>query len=949
MFRRWCWLLVLFAIPAAAQQPNAPQKDQPVGLVLAAAGGMVRRAGNELAIAVRPGDLMFSGDVLEASQGSVTFLFCPEKISATLPRGGRILFEASRLQVQQGAPENRQTANFCILPPVEKAPPATRFHYGETRTRALAPGASPPNATSFETRLRALPVAQRDALLAELAPIDRALSTLQPDPAARLARAVVLAKYGLPVDAGIEYGKLSETWNSADWTRLLVHETAAEPVVVPSERPGETYALVVGISRYQRLTEDEQLRFAHADAETFANFLKSPRGGVPERHITLLSNEQATTAAIRTSVESFLKARAGRNDTLVLFIAAHGTVANTPNGPAAFIITYDSDPQDLATTALPMADIQSLMAEQMTKVGRVIIYVDVCRAGIIGTIKNNTVNGSVQELFDQEGDLFGFLASRPRELSIESERFGGGHGAFSYFLLRALNGDADTYDAGNHDGVVSVNEVVDYVRDLVRDATRNKQHPVERVEVSGDPELSAVEKEGILIAGWIPAQGTEIAMRSVAAPQQTSATASSNPSTTDIEEQFQRAIAENRILPDTVGSAFQYLEDLRQQMPEEEYLVAENDLRIALEDQGQQVLLRYLTGDQVPQSRSDFERGARHFEAAQRLVSGSLFLEGREAFSRGRLLVFDKKYPEAVQQLERAVRLDPNGAYSYNALGIAYLEQSDYTRAVQAFRDASRRAPYWAYPLHNLALAYTEMGDYQAAIRTYETAMTLAPDYSYLPYNLGVLFQRLNRRRAAERALRRAAALSPELAEPLSALGVLYASTGRTRDAERYYREALAKDATLEAARYNLALLLSSQQEQIPEAVALLRDNIAQSDDSLTSRVLLAELLARQGDVSGAIGEYQAVIATRPEYVAARIALTGLLSRSGRLEEAMEQLQAVVQQDSGHGGAYELMGDIEKSRGRIAEAQAAYERVLGLEPDSRTRKAVQAKIKNLLR
>ena len=100
-------------------------------------------------------------------------------------------------------------------------------------------------------------------------------------------------------------------------------------------------------------------------------------------------------------------------------------------------------------------------------------------------------------------------------------------------------------------------------------------------------------------------------------------------------------------------------------------------------------------------------------DAARTLTQESLFLEGRQDFFQGRALLFDKKFPEAANLLEQAVRIDPGAAYGFNALGIAYLEQAQYEKAIPAFRDAVRRAQHWSYPLHNVALAYVETGDYQ--------------------------------------------------------------------------------------------------------------------------------------------------------------------------------------------------------------------------------------------
>ena len=216
-------------------------------------------------------------------------------------------------------------------------------------------------------------------------------------------------------------------------------------------------------------------------------------------------------------------------------------------------------------------------------------------------------------------------------------------------------------------------------------------------------------------------------------------------------------------------------------------------------------------------------------DAARTLTQESLFLEGRQDFFQGRALLFDKKFPEAANLLEQAVRIDPGAAYGFNALGIAYLEQAQYDKAIPAFRDAVRRAQHWSYPLHNVALAYVETGDYRSAIRAYQEAIRLSPQYSYLPYNLGLVYQRLNRRKDAETAYTKAEMLAPNSAEPYNALGTLKASEGKRSEAEQLYRQALQKNPILLPARHNLALLLDDQKGREMEAVGLWRENLRQS------------------------------------------------------------------------------------------------------------------------
>jgi tetratricopeptide (TPR) repeat protein len=921
---------VALAILAGALLPADTPGEQPVGLVLSPSDGKVVRAGSELPLAARSGDVLFAGDALRSESAPVSFLYCPEKSSDSLAPKAEVLLEPKQLKLKSGRLAARNPVGSCFLPQVVRVAVASQQHYGVTMVRALRGAAAKPE--TLAARLQALPEPRRQAVLAELKPLEGAT-----DPQARVARAAIFEKYDLREDALEEYQKLGAAWPDAVWVRGKIFEleealALAEAASAARTEGGKTLALVVGVSRYQRLPQSLWLQYAHADATVFGQHLLSPRGGgLPAENLALLINEKATTAAIRNAFETFLKGRATKKDTVVLFLAAHGTAEA---GRGAYILTYDSDPQDLAATALPMADVQKLIQQELANVGRVLAFVDVCRAGTIGAIRSASVNLAVDKLGVAEGEIFGLMASRPREFSFEGPEFGGGHGAFSYYLLKALNGEADK----DHNGVVDVNEVIKYVGDNVAQGTRDRQHPREFGNYEDTLALSDNTKPGIQITGF---SGLfYLAMQ--AGPQALGG------ADADVRR-FQEAIGAGHLLPDAADGAFQMLARLKPRLAPEQFLARENELRVALEDRGQQVLLRYLTGDQVPQTRADFASGASYFDAARRLTPESLFLEGREDFCQGRARLFEKDFRGAADLLEKAARLDPGGAYSYNALGIAYLEQADYGRAAPAFRDSIRRAPYWAYPLHNLALAYSEMGDYANAVKSYQQAIRLAPQYSYLPYNLGLLYQRLNRRKDAEAAYRKAMALAPASAEPYNALGSLKADAGRAADAERLYRQALEKDPNLLAARHNLALLLAEKPQRSAEAIRLWQANIAKSSDHLPSRLSLAETLARAGQAAAAADQYRAVVERKPDYVAARVALADLLAADRRYAEALEEVRAALKLQPQNADLYERVGDLEQARGNTAEAARAYGLALAQSAGAGARRKVRRKLAALPR
>jgi protein O-mannosyl-transferase len=919
--RRVC----LFLLSACVLMAAVP--EEPVGLVLNAGGSQLLRSDAETPLSARSGDLLFAGDGLRTSSSTASFLFCPGKTLETLSSSGEVRLETSKTKVRTGTISG-QPARACTLPKSLRVAAASQQHYGVTMTRGVAGEIHPTPRTALAAEV-----------IAELAGFDAALAANPNDQAALVGAAAVFENRNLPANALEMYYRLRTQWPDAAWLKSKIFDleqtAAVQTAAIEAAPGGQTYALLIGVSKYQRA--ELSLQYAHSDATTFAQLLSSPRGGgIPAANILLLTDEKATTAAVRNGFQDFLKRRATKNDTVIILIAGHGTV-ETPGNRNAYILTHDSDPQDLASTALPMAELQALFEEQLQKVGKALLFVDVCKAGTIGSIQSTSINSNVQQLGDIQGDLFGLLASRPRELSFEGPKFGGGHGAFSYFVLKGLEGAADA--DGNK--TVTASELIDYVSKQVPNATNSKQHPREFGVYDNSMRLAEIDKPGIDLARTPPlldARTGEPLYLAQAGQQPITAQ-----SAQDLER-FHQALAAGQILPGEPGNAFDALRPLAFTFTPQRYLETQNELRVALENAGQRVLLKYLQGDQTPPVREDFALAARYMEAARSLTRESLYLEARDDFFQGRALLFEKRYADAAPLLEQSVRLDPGAAYSYNALGISYLEQARFEEAIPAFRDAANRAQHWSYPLHNLALSYVETGDYQNAIRAYQKAIELTPEYSYLPYNLGLVYQRLNRSKDAEKSYRKAIAIAPNSAEAYNALGTLKAADRKFGEAEALYRDALQRNSGLLPARHNLAVLLAEQPARRTEAISLLRDNVQRSPQFVASQLSLAETLEATGDALGAIQSYRQALTLSPNYAAARLSLARLLLSTGDSAGAAEQAQQAGTENT---AALELLGDARAKQSLNSDARAAYQSALALKPERADRKRIENKLKTV--
>src|SRR5262249_23702266 len=158
-----------------------------------------------------------------------------------------------------------------------------------------------------------------------------------------MAEASIFEQRHLLANALAHYIRLRQKWPEAPWIKTKIYELqvalADEAAAKRSATSGRTFALLVGVSKY--LKPELNLQYAHADAIAFSKLLQRPQNGpVLADDILLLTDEKATTSAIRLGFQEFLGRRAGKDDTVVILVAGHGIVE--PEGEKrAFIVTYD--------------------------------------------------------------------------------------------------------------------------------------------------------------------------------------------------------------------------------------------------------------------------------------------------------------------------------------------------------------------------------------------------------------------------------------------------------------------------------------------------------------------------------------------------------------------------------------------------------------------------------
>lgn len=238
--------------------------------------------------------------------------------------------------------------------------------------------------------------------------------------------------------------------------------TSDKPVAIP-----RSYALVIGVSHYENLPASAQLHYPDRDADEIYTTLISPEGGqFPPENVHRLINSQATLANLHRELEQWLPSVTKPDDRVLIYFAGHGFVSNGKG----YLAPYDIDLKNVANTAFPMDELGKDIGSSIHGKWKVLLT-DACHSGAITPEDDRAALNKT--LLNLQTSLFSLTASRDREQSFESADWGGGHGIFTYYVVQGMDGAADT----NGDGVVSADELAEYVHTNVRQATHAAQNP----------------------------------------------------------------------------------------------------------------------------------------------------------------------------------------------------------------------------------------------------------------------------------------------------------------------------------------------------------------------------------------------------------------------------------------------------------------------------------------
>jgi putative PEP-CTERM system TPR-repeat lipoprotein len=335
-----------------------------------------------------------------------------------------------------------------------------------------------------------------------------------------------------------------------------------------------------------------------------------------------------------------------------------------------------------------------------------------------------------------------------------------------------------------------------------------------------------------------------------------------------------------------------------------------------------------------------------------------------DALARGRLGIARSasgEYQSGIEDLEQALRLNPNLDAAQAMLAFNYLRAGEADKALQAARRLQERQPQHPDGFTLAGLAHVLKKEYPAAKAAFSKALTLRPGDPNASGNLAALALQEGNGEQARRLLGDVLKKYPEHVPTILKLAELDLKAGRPSAAEKRLKDALDKHPDMLGLRLALARFYLSQRKpemalaltekvkgdqsndpgvlelkgiaqlqtgQTSPAVSTLEKATKAAPNSPNSHYQLALAYEQLNNLARASEELRIAQKLAPDFAPAKFTQARLLAKGGKLDAAQTLLKQLATGYPNEPSVMELRGDLALVQNRPKEAVVLYKTAL---------------------
>jgi tetratricopeptide (TPR) repeat protein len=354
-------------------------------------------------------------------------------------------------------------------------------------------------------------------------------------------------------------------------------------------------------------------------------------------------------------------------------------------------------------------------------------------------------------------------------------------------------------------------------------------------------------------------------------------------------------------------------------------------------------------------THSDFPTAENEFRQTARLSPNN----AQNFFNLGYALGHQKKYPAALDALNKAIALAPKMLQPRLYSADVRQAMGDIRSAIAAYDGILKVEPHHPQALLNRAILLQQMGRAQEAISAYLQALEVQPDSFAAHLNVATLYVDIHNFAAAKQHYAAALKLAPKDARAL--VGIAYSTLqsavslppGSARDAEfktaeTFYKQALAQSPSDLPAQNGLGLLYE-RAGRFADALAIYRKRLAASPDDLLAYYQVARVYTSQQQTDSILALWRQYRERHPDAPVSYNEAAQLLEAQAKVAQAITERQQLLDRKPSPDVAASTMVAIGKDLTllkRPEEAHAQYQAVLALDA---TGKSLPPKQQNMAR
>ena len=295
-------------------------------------------------------------------------------------------------------------------------------------------------------------------------------------------------------------------------------------------------------------------------------------------------------------------------------------------------------------------------------------------------------------------------------------------------------------------------------------------------------------------------------------------------------------------------------------------------------------------------------------------------------------------FKEAEDHYKNALQIDPSYEEAYNNLGMLYIKEGKYEDARDNFLEALRLNRRFANPHHGLGVLLLEYSNrnnnsklIKYAVKEFQKAIRLNPYFAEAHSNLGSLYSSQGKLQEAMNELIQAVRLKPDLLEAHKNLAKLYQSWDRKDESIHHYSQVLRLNQGYAEGHYQLGVLYSRKGEY-DKALEELKEGIRIKPDFAEVHNQLGIVYKAKKEYSEAVNEYKKALSLSPDYIEACYNLALAYQSMGMDDEAIKHYQRAVELKPDFTHALNNMGGLYARRGNHEKAVKLFKKVVEIAP-----------------